>query len=190
MKRYFEKFAMCFFLLRTNWDSLEYLQAENSRFIVAARIFHLLQLFCCTLPCNLQNACLVQFFSSASYREMLLEAVRINSTFMCVLWSLQDSELSFLWALAIILTPVSLLLVESLWERLFFAIEAFSLLFLVQTAKTYLFQLVSIAWVFFYSLLSALWRCYSNSANYSWWYQAESSLVLHSSWVIHMWAKS
>lgn len=83
----------------------------------------------------------MQFFSSASYREMLSEAVRINSTFMCVLWSLQDSELSLLWALAIILTTVSFLLVETLWEMVFFAIEAFSLPFSVQTAKTYLFHL-------------------------------------------------
>lgn len=108
---------------------------------MVARIFHLWQLFCCLLPCNLQNTCLVQFFASSSYREMLLEAVRINSTFMCVLWSLQDSELSLLWALAIILTTVSFLLVESLGEMVFFAVEDFSLPFLVQTAKTYLFHL-------------------------------------------------
>lgn len=145
MKPYFEKFALCLFLPR---DSLVYLQAINDGFIVVARIFHILQLFCCTRAWHLLNSCPMHF-SRASCREALgstqgkchvhvwfMEPTGQGNVF-AVCTGFYSKELSLLWALAVIPTPVSFILLESLLESLFFATEIFSWYFLFQTSESF-----------------------------------------------------
>lgn len=91
IKLYFGKFALCLFSPRSNQDSLEYLQDINNVFIVVARIFHILQLFCCTITWHLQSSCPMHF-SSASCREVPWEAVRMSAVFTGGLWSPQTGN--------------------------------------------------------------------------------------------------
>lgn len=103
---------------------------------MVARIFHILQVFCCAITWHLQSSCPMHF-SSAPCREVPWEAVRVSAMFTCGLWSPQTGNClcSGHWLL---LQHLSHLFYWSPCEKgFFFAVEIFSPHFLAQTAKTF-----------------------------------------------------